>query len=273
LNLTVKRSPTPHERIIRQTAELRRLARRLEPGLIRIDQQLRLSGHHAGADVTGPFWTLGVVKLERGTCRYRHGDGFVEPPGTLWAMFLPPFSMVQVQLDGTHARNIGIASTRCLEVPVPSYAVAFSLDRLPNLTSLMDVERCLRARAEWTRVDRAPAPSSVARRAKDAVDERYRAADPLKVITRSLGIPYETISRQFQRSYGQTLVAYRSALRVAEGMLRLLEDEPVTDVCHDVGFSDLGRFYKQFGRFAFAPPGRYRSGRSRRARKARNAKK
>jgi methylphosphotriester-DNA--protein-cysteine methyltransferase len=66
------------------------------------------------------------------------------------------------------------------------------------------------------------------------------------------------MSRAFKSSYGMPPVRYRHVIRTMDGMMRLLDGEPVTRVFQDVGFDDLTRFYQHFKRYTLSPPSKYR---------------
>jgi hypothetical protein len=67
------------------------MARRIvqvEPGLLRIEQRLRIPGLEIGTDVSGPACIYAVVQVRRGTVAYLQGDSRIRAP-RCFALFLP----------------------------------------------------------------------------------------------------------------------------------------------------------------------------------------
>ena len=107
------------------------------------------------------------------------------------------------------------------------------------------------------------------------IDQTYAVDQPLSVLAKKLRTTPSALSHAFRNAYGLPPVRYRHSLRVLDAMMRLLEGQEILHVCHEVGFSDLSRFYKLFGEIVCAPPARYRTKPARNARqqKTKNAKK
>ena len=67
------------------------------PGLLHIEQRLRIPGVETGTDVAGPACIYAVVHVRRGSVAYQHGDASVRAPRR-FALFLPPSGIVQASL-------------------------------------------------------------------------------------------------------------------------------------------------------------------------------
>ena len=74
-------------------------------------------------------------------------------------------------------------------------------------------------------------------------------------MARDLGVSHASLTREFKRAFGLTPMEYRHALRASEAAGRLSRGEPIVDVSGEVGYDDIGRFYKAFRKAVHASPG------------------
>ena len=92
-------------------------------------------------------------------------------------------------------------------------------------------------------------------RARDAMDRAF--AQPLDVpaVARVAHVSEAHFSRQFRATFGETPHRYLQRRRVERAMELLREtDDPVTEVCFDVGFNSLGTFSRTFRTIVGEPP-------------------
>jgi AraC-like DNA-binding protein len=65
--------------------------------------------------------------------------------------------------------------------------------------------------------------------------------------------------RLFSKAFGETPHDFQSRLRIKEAQHRLiLDNEPVTDICFDLGYESLGTFSSRFRRVVGNSPINYR---------------
>ena len=96
-------------------------------------------------------------------------------------------------------------------------------------------------------------------RARDAMDRAY--AMPLDIVTLSqvAHVSEAHFIRTFKATFGETPHRYLQRRRVERAMFLLREtDQPITDVCMDVGFSSLGTFSRTFSEIVNETPSAYR---------------
>src|SRR4051812_39987290 len=93
---------------------LKRIVRLTRDGFVRIDQRIRAKGTERGTDVTGRYWFLGIVTVHSGTIRFRHGDTWISPSSNPFAMFVPPYQLVEAELRNLSSTNRAIALARAL---------------------------------------------------------------------------------------------------------------------------------------------------------------
>jgi AraC-like DNA-binding protein len=230
----------------------------LSNGLIRFDQDTRSVCAGTGIDVSGPYWIFATVSLRHGRVSYLHGCEVVAPPGQQYSVFFPPYSVVQCRLDQVQSQSRAVAGRAVLPPDLPRQPVAFDFSdsKVPgSVDEVLDIMRTQRALVHIGR-DRAPSPLS--RRVKALIDDRFGDLPPLSALAARLRTSPAVMSRYFTRDYGMPPVRYRHAIRVMDALMRLIAGEPVAQVAGQTGFDDLGQFYRQFGRLALAPPGRYR---------------
>jgi len=226
---------------------------------LRLDQDIRVSSPVSGWDTSGPFWTYGWIRIERGGLVYLHGNETVTPPSRNFALFLPPYSLAEVRIQKGRIRTQSFTSKEKLLGGMPPHPVIFRPGTRRCPESLAEVVRFLRDGREFVPVSRENLPSPFAAKIKGLIDHSYAANAPLSQLARKARTTPTIMSRTFKRHYGLPPVRYRHSLRVLDAMMRLLKGEEILRVCQDVGFSDLSRFYKLFGEIACAPPARYRT--------------
>jgi AraC-like DNA-binding protein len=236
---------------------LRRFAR-LSNGLIRLDQDTRSACAGTGLDVTGPYWIFAIVSLRLGRVSYFHGRELVHPPGTQYGVFFPPYSVVQCRLDQVQSQSRAVTGRAVLPPGLPRQPVAFEISDPAMPGSVDEILAIMRPRRLLVPVGRERAPSPLSHRVKALIDEGFGELPPLCVLAAKLHTSPAVMSRYFTRDYGMPPVRYRHAIRVMDALMRLIGGEPVADVAGRAGFDDMGQFYRQFGRLALAPPGRYR---------------
>lgn len=239
-------------------AHASRTVARLEPGLILVTQQVNLHRRRLGLDVSGPFWICGLVRLFRGRVRYRCEDRFLEPPGRWFGMFMPPYSLVEVELDRCRAITLGYAFSGRMPEALPQQPVLFRPIPQEVPAGRREIISVVLNGRDITPAGREENADELSLSLKNAIDHSYCSPYGLGNLSRSLGMSPSCASRRFRKAYGLTPGRYRHSLRVLDAMLRLAEGQPICEVFQDVGYQDLSRFYSQFRKIACAPPGRYR---------------
>jgi AraC-like DNA-binding protein len=234
-----------------------RNARRLSADLLQLDQKVLVSGSEQGLDATGRFWLLAAVQVRRGTVLYISDDDKIACPGQVFGVSVPPFSVLEVILNQTDTDSRAFVSTEPLSPDLPCEPIAFDIavSKIPD--TIPDLLGHFARRSVTSRIGRCRRPSPLALRVKAALEQGYSRSMPLSVVAAELGSSASAMSRAFKRCYGMPPVRYRHLLRTMDGMMRLLNGERIVSVCHDVGFGDLSRFYRQFKRYTLSQPSSY----------------
>jgi AraC-like DNA-binding protein len=97
-------------------------------------------------------------------------------------------------------------------------------------------------------------------RARDTMDRAFSQPLDVPALARVAHVSPAHFSRQFRATFGETPHRYLQRRRVERAMELLRETEqPVTEVCFDVGFGSLGTFSRTFTAIVGEPPSRYRA--------------
>jgi AraC-like DNA-binding protein len=81
----------------------------------------------------------------------------------------------------------------------------------------------------------------------------------LEEISSQVGMSPTAFSRYFKRNVGHTFVAYARKLRISDARRLLAEtDRPITDLCFDVGYSNISNFNRSFLKECGMTPSAYR---------------
>ena len=235
---------------------------RIDDGVLRIEQRIRLRGHEVGTDVAGPACIYAHVQVTRGTVAYLHGNTRVSVP-RCFELFLPRFAVVQASLDRCEATTVALAFRPVDGLPHEPVLLAASNDFLVRHPD--DVVPRVRAAEHVTHVGRAPGPARLAAGAKAMIDAGYATSLAIGRVAVQLQVSPAGLSRAFRKAYGMPPVRYRHHVRIMDALIRLAEGAAPVNVFQDVGFDDLSRFYKIFRKVACAAPGSYRPVRSRNA--------
>lgn len=235
----------------------------VEPGLLRVEQRLRIPGAEIGTDVSGPACVYAVVHVRRGSVVYQHGGVRVRAP-RCFALCLPPFGIVQASLERCDVMSVALAFRPLPSDELPPHPVLLAEDGPAPESRIEALER-IRTASTLANVARDRRPAPLAANAKGIVDRKY--GEPLEIgrIAARLRVSPAVLSRTFRHAYGMPPVRYRHHVRVMDALMQLADGAAPAQVFQAVGFDDLSRFYKIFRKVTCAPPGSYRPARSRSA--------
>lgn len=95
-------------------------------------------------------------------------------------------------------------------------------------------------------------------RVRDLMHAEPSEALTLPELARLAGMSHFHFLRSFKHAFGATPHAYLVDVRLDRAKTLLAQDQSVTDVCMDVGFSSLGSFSALFARRFGATPSSWR---------------
>jgi AraC-like DNA-binding protein len=97
-------------------------------------------------------------------------------------------------------------------------------------------------------------------RARDTMDRRYAEQLDIPALARAALTSEAHFIRTFKQTFGETPHRYLQRRRLERAMALLRETEqPVTEICLDVGFTSLGTFSRTFRRVLGMSPTAYRA--------------
>ena len=236
----------------------RRRVTPLPGGLSWIEEDMEVRGRLSGPFATGPGWILEVHRVAAGSVAYVQDGVRVRVGSRSFALLYAPFSITEIVLEDVKTRWLGLAGEDG-SAPAPGQGpVVLDVPRGVRPSTPAGMLALLDGRGDVRSFERCTAPFALARRAKAILDGSYRSTASIASLATRLGVSHPHLTRQFKRDYGMTPVGYRHALRASEAVARLARGEPIVDVSGDVGYHDLGRFYKSFRKALHSSPGRCR---------------
>lgn len=223
--------------------------------LIKKSYSVERAGH--GSDISGPYWMLVEIELRRGRIWWISDGREVIPSVNRVFVFLPPFSWAMEHCGkGTELGVKGLISKSKLRAQAFMGPILFTSDEaLPE--TIDGVEKLLNRVASFENIGVSTNPSSLSLRAKRILDGEYESKIEIQEIAARLKTSSAVLARTFKSDFGQTPAFYRKGLRVTVGMYELMMGVPPIRAAGLAGFSDLGRFYKQFKAYLKQTPSEY----------------
>jgi AraC-like DNA-binding protein len=236
----------------------RRRVTRLPSGLSWIEEEMEVRGRMSGAFATGPGWILELHRVAAGSVSYVQDGERVPIVARRFALLYAPFSITELVLEDVKTSWIGVAGEDASAPAREEGPVVFDVPGATRPASPADLLALLDRRGELRSFARCSRPSPLSRRAKAMLDGSYRSTPTIASLAARLGVSHPHLTRQFKHEFGMTPMAYRHALRASEAAARLARGEPIVDVSGEVGYEDLGRFYKSFRKAMHSSPGECR---------------
>lgn len=218
---------------------------RLGDGGYTIGGQFETTGAGSSFFVFARGWLLEVIRLECGEYRFLSNGQQVGPEAERFAVFYPAFAITRPCMKGAKGEVRGVGSINSIS-GLPAAPCIFETNFCDEFVSVNQALDVLAEARNKRSIDVCSSPSLVSIKAKRLIDNNYLVFPAISRIARRLGVSPEHLSRQFKRDFGLTPSAYLHHLRVAEATHRLGPGEEIIDISQDVGYNDLGRFYKQF---------------------------
>lgn len=227
----------------------------LPDGTFAIEDYFEIAGTCSRTFATCRTWLLELVELHGGDMAFERGDETIRPEGGRFGLFYPPFSILSIHTTNVRCRWKGLAASDPLPKEFLSAPILFETACVDAPRSVGDVREILASSRRRQSIERNPAPSLLSIRAKRIVDENYAMVPAISRIAARLGVSHPHLTRQFKRDFGLSPNAYCQQLRIVESKFLLARGDEIVDVAEGVGFNDLSRFYKQFGKATTKTPG------------------
>ncbi len=200
---------------------------------------------------------LAEIEVQSGAIWWRSDRRDVRLSGKHLFIFVPAFSWAMERYDKhTHLHLRALLSRRTFRNPTFTHPILFQSDQALPL-SLAEVETFLEHVTVFKNISTSTNPSALSSRVKREIDFNYAAGVQIQAIAKKLKTQSAVLSRNFRSEFGETPSFYRKGLRVTVGMHELMMGRPPAEAAHLAGYSDLGRFYKQFRAYLKQTPAEY----------------
>jgi AraC-like DNA-binding protein len=234
----------------------RRDTKKIKEEMIWISEQAEIAGQGSEVFISGCGWMFEVINLESGALAFYRDNQLVKPNSNYFAVFYAPFSVVQLAITDVKFRWVGLGSALAsapanwMTVPL---IFDLQIEDLPkNADAVIDI---LKTQRRFESIEVNTRPSLLSKRAKKIIDASWSDPPAIASLARSLKVSHEHLTRQFKKDFGLAPNTYLHKVRLNYAIWKLSQGEKIADVSLDVGYNDLGRFYKQFRKFMKTSPG------------------
>lgn len=240
------------------------LFRRLSPQLLTCTRHHAPTPRTVHVDATGPFSYIACVDRHEGQIAYLV-DGVEIAAPARHVVVLPAFSLVRSVFVQVRVQTEVFISR--VPLPLPWTApMMFSTQATADVATvaraaagaandhLVELLRCAAPRA----IGADHAARALVKRAKAELDHGYGETVQIASVASALGMSPAALSRAFRADLGITPLQYRTLMRVTAAAMKLLDGDDVAQTAFDVGFGDLGRFYKAFRETTRVTPAQFR---------------
>jgi AraC-like DNA-binding protein len=239
----------------------RRRVKTLAGGLVWIEEEMEVDGRLSGCVVSGGGWLFELHRLGAGEVYYVQDGARVGVGARRFGLLYAPHSITEIVFEDVRSRWVGVAAAGRVPHGRESLSALIEVGEGARASNPIEVLEALTAGRASRSIERCTRPSPLSLKAKRALDESYRdAGSSIAQIAALLKVSHAHLTRQFKRDYGMPPLSYRDQLRASDAMLRLSRGEKIIEVSADVGYNDLGRFYKQFRKLTHSSPGSCRLG-------------
>jgi AraC-like DNA-binding protein len=220
-----------------------------------IEEEMEVEGRLGGVFATGPGWIVEWHRVGAGAVSFVQDGTRVPLEAADFAVLYAPFSITEVTFEDVRSRWVGVAGKGGLPAGSEGPSAVFEVEPGAAPSDARALFEALGRSRGVRSIERSTRPSPHAARAKALLDATYRSTPSIASLAAGLGVSHPHLTRQFTRAYGLSPVAYRHRLRTSEAAAKLSDGERIVDVSGDVGYEDLGRFYKAFRRAMNTTPG------------------
>ncbi len=201
-------------------------------------------------------WFIGFASLPKNRVQLRSANSLIDLCGPT-ALFLPPFSLVELHIEEGPLKWSCIGSTIKIpfDIRTPRYLTGVELCP-PHYKA--DVYKILAQLNKAPEFEQQKYPSAIAAKAKAYMDAHFCEELKISSVAQYLNCSRVVLTRAFKSVYGISLIEYRHKLRIYEALIRMRYGLSVTEAICAVGFSDPSQFNLQFKKNLNALPSQYK---------------
>ncbi len=226
----------------------------LSDGSFRIRDTIAIDGEGVSPFAIGAGWLLEIIEMKSGEFYFLRDGEEVRPQTNRFGIFYPRFTIIRMCVNNLKATIVGIGAIRKLK-GLPHFPIIFETKFDEPFTSSVQVVEILHSGINPQSIEMNSGPSLLSIKAKRLIDQNYHVYPSIARIASRLKVTHEHLSRQFKRDFEMSPSAYLHRLRMAEATFKLWRGDQIIDVAGEVGYNDLGRFYKQFRKSTRTSPG------------------
>jgi AraC-like DNA-binding protein len=226
------------------------MPRTVQNGWFHFVDDLAIEGTGASPFVIGRAWMIEFVELTDGSMAFVSDDREIVPKAARFAIFYAPFSIVNLSIDNPRGKVEGLGS---IDVPpdLPDTPMLFDSSN----TDPDELESLIRSARAGIPIPQNSKSSLTSLRTKRIIDQKYTDDFAIAEVAANVGVSHEHLTRQFRKDFAMAPLEYLHKLRMADANFKLSDGSEIIDVSADVGYNDLGRFYKQFRKAFSTTPG------------------
>jgi AraC-like DNA-binding protein len=230
-----------------------------DDGITHVEEDVEVRGRFSETFVTGPAWMFELISLRGGSiCFFVDGER-IDPPAERFGLLFSAFSITDICFDNPRYHWCGFGDLEPFQESWMNRPAIFDMQSDCCPADARELAELLRAKSGLQIIEKNSCPSELSRKAKAIIDQTYNTEPSIAAAARRLGVSHPHLTRQFKKDYGLTPINYCHQLRASDAMTRLMMGERIIDISLDVGYNDLGRFYKQFRKATNSSPGLCRS--------------
>ncbi|HXG94200.1 MAG TPA: AraC family transcriptional regulator [Blastocatellia bacterium] len=222
--------------------------------VVRVEEDVEVRGCSSETWVSGPSWMFELITIKEGGIYFISGGERIVPPKRFGLLF-SLFSITEMCFDNASFHWSGFGGKTSFPEAWMNRPFIFDAKDFECPRDAQELAETLRSVSEARFIERFPRPSELSARAKSIIDQTYNEGVQIAAIAQKLGVSHAHLSRQFKKDFGLAPNKYCHQVRASDAMTRLALGEPIIEVSMDVGYNDLGRFYKQFRKQTNSSPG------------------
>lgn len=233
----------------------RRTTKTARDGNLQVEEDVEVMGRAAFTWTSGPAWMFELISVKEGSISFTCDGQRVEPESKRFGLLYSMFSITETCFDNVKFHWFGFGGASLFPCDWMNRSLIFDLSDGATPSTTDELIEMLRERRDFKPIEKVSRPSPLSQNVKTIIDSTYNTELSIARIARALGVSHPHLTRQFKKEFGMTPIDYCHRVRAIDASSRLMRGEQIINVSLDVGYNDLGRFYKQFRKKMKSSPG------------------
>ncbi|NUM57763.1 MAG: helix-turn-helix transcriptional regulator [Bdellovibrionaceae bacterium] len=205
-------------------------------------------------DAFGDIWVMAFADIPADSLKLRNGSDYLTIQGPI-GVFVGQFSLVEWKILAPQITWKAISSIHPLSAFWTEKTFLFPWDY--NIPKNLQECHQLLSNLSKTEIKIHRKSSSVADKTKKYIDSHFDKNLKINEIATKFNYSWAVMSREFQKTYGLSPIAYRHRLRVFKAMKLLSTGCDVTFALSESGFDSSSQFYIHFKKNLATNPQNY----------------